>query len=360
MSNNYICVVCNSGNNEATMLLCDGLIQDSNGSHICDRAFHTHCIGLNSVPAGAWRCGSCVSNNRPVAVEQALAAVPEVSPTAMIQGTKAFMYLRVSSKGQNNPEYGNHGLNTQNDALLGFARSRGLVVAGTYTETGSAYNGDQPQRQALLTEVSKAKNSGSVILVFSVSRWSRIMDLHLNELHRNGNFVYSVSENVNSYSYDFHTLAQSAMDQSEALGRAVFAAYKRITSQGGTVRIKAPYGKVIVRNPQGLRVEVDNQEEIILQANIKRWAPNYTAQQICDRLYQLGFSYRGKTWTPMNVKNVAFPLKTLKNPIGTLSGMKFYNVPSAEMEDDTMDESLSTSMSRVNIRETPGRVSRRR
>ncbi|OAA54133.1 phd and ring finger domain protein [Niveomyces insectorum RCEF 264] len=44
------CPVCNLADHEEVLLLCDG----------CDTPYHTHCIGLDSVPEGAWFCMECV------------------------------------------------------------------------------------------------------------------------------------------------------------------------------------------------------------------------------------------------------------------------------------------------------------
>lgn len=53
------CPVCNTSDHEEVLLLCDG----------CDAAYHTHCIGLEDVPEGAWFCMECVDNNG-VSVQQ--------------------------------------------------------------------------------------------------------------------------------------------------------------------------------------------------------------------------------------------------------------------------------------------------
>ncbi|KAK0646233.1 hypothetical protein B0T16DRAFT_390704 [Cercophora newfieldiana] len=44
------CPVCNRADREEILLLCDG----------CDTPYHTHCIGLDSVPFGPWFCMECV------------------------------------------------------------------------------------------------------------------------------------------------------------------------------------------------------------------------------------------------------------------------------------------------------------
>ena len=49
----YMCHVCGRGDNEETLLLCDG----------CDDSFHTFCLlpPLPEVPKGDWRCPKCVA-----------------------------------------------------------------------------------------------------------------------------------------------------------------------------------------------------------------------------------------------------------------------------------------------------------
>lgn len=56
---NNPCPVCNSADHEDVLLLCDG----------CDAAYHTHCIGLDQVPRGAWFCMECVDAFGPDIIE---------------------------------------------------------------------------------------------------------------------------------------------------------------------------------------------------------------------------------------------------------------------------------------------------
>lgn len=44
-----ICTVCQSGDDERNLLLCDG----------CDEGYHVSCVGLQRVPRGRWHCPSC-------------------------------------------------------------------------------------------------------------------------------------------------------------------------------------------------------------------------------------------------------------------------------------------------------------
>lgn len=52
-SDEYLCEVCNSGEDEDVLLLCDG----------CDRAYHTYCLGLMDVPPGSWFCDTCCAGD---------------------------------------------------------------------------------------------------------------------------------------------------------------------------------------------------------------------------------------------------------------------------------------------------------
>ncbi|KAK0753237.1 hypothetical protein B0T18DRAFT_9747 [Schizothecium vesticola] len=45
------CPICNLADQEDVLLLCDA----------CDTPYHTHCIGLDSVPRGSWYCMECVT-----------------------------------------------------------------------------------------------------------------------------------------------------------------------------------------------------------------------------------------------------------------------------------------------------------
>ncbi|XP_065085510.1 lysine-specific demethylase 5 [Ochlerotatus camptorhynchus] len=56
----YICLMCNRGDVEESMLLCDG----------CDASYHTFCLlpPLQEIPKGDWRCPKCIveENSKPV------------------------------------------------------------------------------------------------------------------------------------------------------------------------------------------------------------------------------------------------------------------------------------------------------
>ncbi|KAL2137176.1 hypothetical protein VTI74DRAFT_7723 [Chaetomium olivicolor] len=70
------CPVCNSSDHEEVLLLCDG----------CDAAYHTHCIGLDSVPAGPWFCMECVHAYGPEIIQP----VDDASPQGRTLGPRYY------------------------------------------------------------------------------------------------------------------------------------------------------------------------------------------------------------------------------------------------------------------------------
>merc|ERR1711972_965135 len=44
-----VCVKCGIEKDEENLLFCDR----------CDRGYHTHCVGLDKIPRGAWTCTIC-------------------------------------------------------------------------------------------------------------------------------------------------------------------------------------------------------------------------------------------------------------------------------------------------------------
>ena len=130
---NAVCLLCGDGGNEQVLLLCDG----------CDKGFHTYCMNLPAIPVGAWYCPGCrrksASASASAELMPGLGDDFQQTPKGQVHpGLGVFLYERVSSKGQNEPEYGRVGMDTQNNALLEFALQNGLVVRGTAREVHSA------------------------------------------------------------------------------------------------------------------------------------------------------------------------------------------------------------------------------
>jgi DNA invertase Pin-like site-specific DNA recombinase len=251
-----VCHICDSGDNESEMLLCDG----------CDRGFHIHCINLQNIPSGSWYCPRCNNSIKRVKVETKETLGPQ----------RVYIYERVSTKGQNEPEYGRVGLNTQNDAVLNFCREKNLVVAGTVLEVGSAFRGKTPELDKLIKRVKK----NEPILVYSFSRFSRNVEKcnsKIQLLHAKESYVWSVTDGSTSKDPTFNALIQAAENESRIQSNRVSDSFKRIKDAGGYIGRK-PFGYNCVRDNVG----------------INRLHENPVEQAICKRIRVLFNTLKNK------------------------------------------------------------------
>lgn len=249
------CTVCESGENEDELLLCDR----------CDKGFHTGCLNIPAIPPGDWYCPKC-TRVRKEELAAALAAgakagangvngVQAQQLVAPKPGQEVLIYERVSSKGQNDAEkYGRVGMNTQNNTLLRYALENGLVVKRTVREVHSAYGpgGELKGLQELVDAASK----GDCILVYTVSRFSRnvarALEL-LKKAHAKGAWVYAVSDAVSSHEEKFVHMLSDAQKSSELLSKIVRDARARIIQNGGYANSVAPFGSEVYRDEAGIR-----------------------------------------------------------------------------------------------------------
>jgi DNA invertase Pin-like site-specific DNA recombinase len=283
---NIVCHLCDSGDNENVLMLCDG----------CSRGFHTYCLGIPFVPPDDWFCIKCVKDGM------------NINRPSIGQGTKVVLYQRVSSKGQNEPQYGRAGIETQNHALLQFCQDNNLYVVGTYRDIGSAYN----RPWAKLSQIEKISNMKDIcILVYSVSRFSRNLgygEKLLLNIHSKGSCVYSVTEKVYSYDDKFYSLIQEAEKESEMISRKVIDSNRRIRNMGGWIG-KAPYGYNIIVDDSGIRRLVENTDEQAVIRMMNELAEKARQQGTNPISYIKcsigGFRYRdGKEWTTEKIKKV--------------------------------------------------------
>lgn len=281
------CEICKYGDNEDTLVLCDG----------CNRGFHTSCMNLPAVPVSNWSCSGCkrVINNT------------EMSSPVLVPHKEVFLYERVSTKGQNEPQYGRVGLDTQNTSLLNFVMSKGLFVKGTFREVGSAYR--KVHREVIHKLVSKVKR-GDFIVVYSVSRFTRNVNegtLLLQKMHAKNAYVYAVLEDCYSYEDKFLLQMKMAQTESENLSSKMKEVVARIRNQGGHIG-PAPYGKSVVRDEKGLRKLVFNEEEDKILQQIKRGP----SQALVDKLNKQRKLYRGKLWTYEIMNNLYLKHNVMK------------------------------------------------
>jgi DNA invertase Pin-like site-specific DNA recombinase len=297
---NVLCTVCDAGDNEETLLLCDG--------KGCSHAMHTACIGMHSIPFGDWFCKSCEKKGN---------CAPKIV-TAPTRETKVVVYLRVSSKGQDQPEYGRDGLQTQLHSVLDFCMRFGIVILETFSEVGSARNPANLQMQnKMIKKVSGPKNKNTCILVYSVSRFARNKNQGmqmLESLHANNSYVFSVSENVSSHDAKFTDLLTQAQQHSDQLSTVVRDSIERRRKQGQFIG-SVPYGfkrdgNAICINElekDGLKVFVKHMDDTTkqLDADLEAYPP------------------RSGVWTSAKIKSVLAYLRC--EPFATL--IQSLNVP---------------------------------
>jgi DNA invertase Pin-like site-specific DNA recombinase len=290
-----VCSLCEYGDNEDTLLLCDN----------CNKAMHIACINLQQVPDDDWYCPACVRNGKNVKKIQE----KEIKKENVIHpGLRVVFYERVSSKGQDMPEYGRVGLDTQNQELLKFACDNSLIINSTVREVHSARNPDSlAQLSTAISSIGKGKNNTECIIVYSCSRFSRNkekgQDL-IEKIHNLGGWVYSFSEKINSHDPKFIQLLQEAQNESDNLSVKMKASVARIRQQGGHIG-PAPFGMKIVRNDQGLRmlqVCPEEQELIVLIRNT--FFKNKKITITANDLNGIGKLNRGRKWTVKTISSI--------------------------------------------------------
>lgn len=218
-----VCSVCDEGDKEDELLLCDG----------CQKAMHASCIGLHGVPHGDWFCKKCQ--------KQGKTAIP-VAPTPT---TPVFVYVRVSSTGQDQPEFGRVGLMTQMHAIMQYCQRVGLLIRETFSDVGSARDVEHlVNYNKMIKKAYVESRRGTCILVYSVSRFARNVQQgrqNIAKLHQNDCYVFSVTENVSSYDSQFTVLLQQAQAMSDQLSQTMQDSLQRRRDLGQYIGT-APYG----------------------------------------------------------------------------------------------------------------------
>ena len=292
-TNNYddtVCLLCGSGENENVLLLCDG----------CDKGLHTYCMNLPTVPVGAWYCPGCRRTNANKSEETA-GLSDDNTKGSLYPGLGVFFYERVSSKGQNDPEHGRVGMDTQNNILLEFALKNGLVVRSTSREVHSARD---PSKLVELKNICKTIKTGECVVVYSVSRFSRNLAQGremVEAIHQAGGWVYSVTDDITSYDEQFLHLLKDAQAESDQLSQKMRDAFERIRRHGGHIG-PAPYGWTTYHDDAGIRrLMVDAEEQQLLVTLRQTHELSQNAVQTAAILNETGLTRRGKAWTSTQV-----------------------------------------------------------
>lgn len=264
---NTTCFICADGNNEDKLILCDS----------CDNGFHTFCLNLKKVPGGSWYCPKCVrktNNFQSTNPEIQKSTNPEVQE---FTNKNVHIYVRVSTKNQDEPQYGRTGLKTQLNTTMEYCQKNDLIISSTTLEVGSAYkNGDTPKLDTLLDKIKV----GEPIIVYSCNRFSRNVEdsnARLHHLHTvKKSYVISVLEEIDSRNKKFSEIVEVSHNESKLMSERKKESNKRIMNNGGYTGTIKPFGYTIIRDANGLRKLRENfmEQEIIKEIkNINRLKP---------------------------------------------------------------------------------------
>jgi DNA invertase Pin-like site-specific DNA recombinase len=298
--NNAACLICSCADREEDLMLCEYY-------ETCGHSFHYDCLNLKRVPEDEFVCKACQlrlksdaanAEARKKAEEEALrkAKTPTID-----QGSRIVLYARVSSEGQDDPEFGRVGLFTQNHSLLEFSFKKNAIVCHTDTEVGSAR---KTGRKGIRAAINKL-HEGEFLVVYAVDRFCRNLseglDL-LEEIHRRGACVYSVHEDVYSYQDEFINLMQNAQATSDRFSANRKASIARQKMAGGHVG-PAPFGFDVVRDPAtGLRRLQEDPDLVGWVRDIIDATDPLKLANIANKLNELELFNRGKMWTMGTIK----------------------------------------------------------
>lgn len=288
-----VCVICENGdsNQQNEIILCDE----------CDRGFHMKCINVTMVPPGNWYCGKC-SN------------LPHKKTMTTKNTGSVIVYERVSSKGQDKPEYGRTGLDTQNRTLLTYIAEKNYRVKNTYVDIGSGQNITKLKNNKFVDDMNK----GDQLLVYSVSRLGRnvqqVMEQIVTPLVEKGVTIVSVSENVTSNDSKFLELLKQAEQEGIAQGQKTRDAIMNRRKEGHYIG-NPGYGwkiiKVLNDQQKEIRTRVENEQE----KEIIKYIVNDSlkASAMASHLNSTGRLKRGKEWTPNSVLKIRKDWAFVKN-----------------------------------------------
>lgn len=319
MDQDIVCTVCQNGSNEAHLLLCDG----------CDRGFHTFCLNLRHVPHGSWYCPRCTVSS------SSSTSTTEVKKAKVDEPKQVHVYIRVSTKGQNDPEYGNAGMDTQNVEVLQFCMANNLYVKSCTTEIGSAYHTRTPKLDKLIEKL----RPDVPIMVYSANRFSRNVAYaqeKIAAIHAKGGFVWSVTDKITSKDAGFMALIQAAENDSREKGARISAAHRRIRAQGGFVG-KKPFGYNKVRVDGVFKLQENRIEQAICK-KIRELAKVHQPSKLLAVALKKWPRYQ---WTPSMITSIIYDGVRRNHAViaAESSGMDEMADAIDEVEDEVVDNS---------------------
>ena len=218
---------------------------------------------------------------------------------------KAIAYCRVSTAGQ---ESDGVSLEMQRERIAAWCSGNGYDLAAVFVETQSGGRADN--RPQLAQAVATACKSKGILVVFSLSRFSRSVrdTLEMSErLDRAGANLASLSERLDTSSavgrMVFKMLSTLAEYEKDCLAERTRAAMSYMRRENRRISGKLPFGYCLSADGANL-VPVEFEQRPIERIEAKR-SGGATLAAIALCLNADGIPTReGKTWFPATVKAV--------------------------------------------------------
>ncbi len=238
-------------------------------------------------------------------VEAELAAEPIRASPGAEPGTRAVIYLRVSSTGQVNTDYDPEGnsIPAQRVACLRKAEQLGLTVIDEYVEPGKSAT-EMTKRvafQQMLTRVRQAKDVDYVI-VYKLSRMARNRyddAVVMADLRKRGTTLISATESVDDTPVGqlMHGILATFNEyQSRESGADIAFKMGQKAKNGGTLG-RAPLGYLNVFDRSDFReirtIAIDPERAELVKLAFELYATgDYTLADLSDELYDRGLRTR--------------------------------------------------------------------
>lgn len=243
----------------------------------------------------------------------------------------AFIYIRVSTKIQSDFMKGHVSMDAQEDACVKWAQANGYVYQ-IYREAVSAR---KMTKQTYLNKIKKQLRENDILVVYSVSRFSRNMIDAMDMLRHISNVsakFFSVSEGFDYSTHQGKQMIHMSLASSQFESDEISARVRRslaIRRARGDFIGKPSFGWRCERLSDGKRIRVINRDEAYLAVRIMDMADGVDLafgmgvlqihnsatlnDRIATQLNQEGLTYCGKSWTAERVKYVQRDAVELRN-----------------------------------------------
>lgn len=297
------CGLCNRDVDPELTIIC-------NDYEKCGNMYHTYCANLPGVPTGDWYCPKCSFDKTKFGeLSSCCTSSPEIQKKLLSSkksyklypGDQVVAYIRVSSMGQDKPEFGRVGLLTQNNTILKIVLESGTILNQTFKDVGT---GLKVHKLVGMQKLIDSLENNICIIVYSISRLGRNYQQVLNiidQIHAKNCWIYSVTNNINSHDPTFLDYVRQADQQSKDLSRVMKESVNRRRDQKSYIG-PAPFGYIVCKDDYGRRILAPNAEEqSIIQTIKSKYNSKINAKDIASYLNNKQILKRSKKWNRLTV-----------------------------------------------------------